>query len=335
MGRMLLLACSVLWSHVARASDLNFNSRSSLEAGEAPFLEVTPNKPVKELILIVRSDNGEWNFAAEGLIADAPVRFDWTRDTRKTAYTVEVRAEYTDGFTEMFEIPLTFSYGTQLRVDLDGAHVDVGERLLTVPVNQRVDSAELVSYGARRSVLDRKTVIVDDGPGDIVLPWVGDPSDVVELSVTLRSGNTWSSFTYSPWFLDIPHEDVGFETNQAEIPESEAWKLEATLVELREAIELYGEVVPVKLFLAGCTDTVGNQSHNQELSTRRARAIASWFRAHGFNEPIYFYGFGESLPAINTGDGVDEPANRRVVYLVAANPPPAGSGIPQVRWNAL
>ena len=91
----------------------------------------------------------------------------------------------------------------------------------------------------------------------------------------------------------------------------------------------------MKLYIAGCTDTVGDASYNRDLSRRRAKSIAGWLRANGYDMPIYYYGFGEGLPAVRTGDGVDEPANRRALYLVGANPPPAGSGIPSVGWIEL
>ena len=151
----------------------------------------------------------------------------------------------------------------------------------------------------------------------------------------VNGGNAWAGFTYSPWFLDIPHEDVLFESNQDVIRPEEEPKLEATLRELRDVLDQYGSVVPVKLYIAGCTDTVGDKAHNRELSRRRARAIASWLRTHGFSAPIYYWGFGEDLPAVNTGDGVDEARNRRALYMVGANPPPSGSGIPSVVWKAL
>jgi outer membrane protein OmpA-like peptidoglycan-associated protein len=98
---------------------------------------------------------------------------------------------------------------------------------------------------------------------------------------------------------------------------------------------MYGDLVPVKLYIAGCTDTVGDAAHNDDLSRRRARSIASWLRSHGYDQPIFYHGFGERLLAVPTGDGVDELANRRALYLVSSNPPPAGSGIPSVGWTAL
>ena len=71
------------------------------------------------------------------------------------------------------------------------------------------------------------------------------------------------------------------------------------------------------------------------VPTVQAKEIATWLRDHGYDRPIYYYGFGEGLPAVRSGDGVDEPRNRRALYLVGANPPPPGSGVPSVGWIAL
>jgi outer membrane protein OmpA-like peptidoglycan-associated protein len=128
---------------------------------------------------------------------------------------------------------------------------------------------------------------------------------------------------------------VLFESNSDKIRPHEEPKLQATLQQLQEVIDKYGEMVPVKLYIAGCTDTVGDGGHNADLSRRRARAIAVWLKAHGYNRPIYYHGFGESLLAVPTGDSVDEARNRRALYMVGANPPPAGSGVPGVSWTPL
>ena len=78
----------------------------------------------------------------------------------------------------------------------------------------------------------------------------------------------------------------------------------------------------LQLFVGGYTDTVGDIASNLQLSERRARAIASWFRAQGFERPIYYQGFGERGLTVQTADEVDEVQNRRAVYIAAAEPPP-------------
>ena len=278
---------------------------------------------------MVTAGGQEYRFEKGGVGEGSAQTFAWKRDERVTSAQAYVRAVFSDGFVSEVTIPMEYSYAGQLEVDLSRASADVERRTISVAVSHPVDRAEITAYGARKAVLDQSDVDLGVGPGKIDVPWVGDPGEVVLLDVTLHSGNAWG-FTYSPWFLDIPHEDVLFESNKADIPAPETFKLQHTLRELQEVLDKYGSVVPVKLYIAGCTDTVGDASHNRDLSRRRAKAIATWLRSNGYDMPIYYHGFGESLLAVRTGDGVDEGRNRRALYMVGANPPPAGSGIPSV-----
>ena len=63
----------------------------------------------------------------------------------------------------------------------------------------------------------------------------------------------------------------------------------------------------------GYTDTVGTSSSNQLLSERRAQAVANYLIQQGVaSSRIRSMGFGETNLAVQTGDGVNEPLNRRV-----------------------
>jgi len=57
------------------------------------------------------------------------------------------------------------------------------------------------------------------------------------------------------------------------------------------------------------------------LSRERARSIASWFRKRGARIPIAYEGYGETALAVSTADGVDEPRNRRVDYILSLDEP--------------
>lgn len=321
---------------VAQAGDdLSFNATSAPGPGEQPAFLVTPAAAVDALVVEVTVGDKTFHFEKGALPAGKEVRFSWARDERVTEATALVRCDFADGHAEQFEVPLHWSYVGKLAVDLKGARADVEARTLTVRVSTPVDSADITAYGAGKAVLDQRTVDLSGGPGPVEIPWVGDPADVVLLDIVVHSGGAWAGFTYSPWFLNIPHDDVLFDTDKADIGASEAWKMEATLAELKDVLEKYGSVVPVKLYIGGCTDTRGDAAHNLDLSLRRARAIAAWLRGHGYDKPIYYHGFGESWLANPTGDEVDDPSNRRAVYMVGANPPPPGSGVPAVNWTAL
>ena len=107
---------------------------------------------------------------------------------------------------------------------------------------------------------------------------IGDVEATVLLDITLRNDSSFAGFTYSPWFMDIPHQDVLFATDQYAIQQTEEWKLDDTMKELNEVLRKYGSVVPVKLYIAGCTDTVGDQTAIKTLRTASEsdRFPASW-----------------------------------------------------------
>ncbi len=69
--------------------------------------------------------------------------------------------------------------------------------------------------------------------------------------------------------------------------------------------------------VVGYTDTLGNTSHNQQLSLKRAEAIRDRLRHDGLKpDSISVAGRGELDPAAPTGPQVSEPLNRRVEITV-------------------
>lgn len=332
---MLALSLALAIDVAAAQEDLSFGYTPAPGPGENPALLVTPLRPVANLFVQCEVGGKTPEWTKTNLPANKQVRFEFARDAKVTHADCFVRGSFSDGNVTETSVPIDWQYKGQLSVDLSRASADVAAKTVTVHTTAPVTEAEIVAYGAHKAVLDKSVVPVTGGPGAVTVPFVGDPSEVVLLDVTLRNESAWSGFTYSPWFLDIPHEDVLFPTDSADIPPSEVWKLEATMTQLQDVLEKYGAIVPVKLYIAGCTDTVGDSAHNKDLSLRRAQSIARWLRGHGYDRPIYYWGFGEGLLAVPTGDGVDMQVNRRALYMVGANPPPAGSGIPAVGWKAL
>lgn len=331
------LACLVLAALApeAIADDLNYGYIPSPGPTENPAILITPNRTVSSLYITIDAGSKHIETTKKNLAEGVQVRIEWPRDTKVTHADVFLRATYTDGSVTENTVPIDYTFRGQLSVDLSHASADISAKTVTVNVSAQVTQADIVAYGAHKAELDRSTIPLSAGPGTITVPFVGDPAEVVILDVTLRTDSAYAGFTYSPWFLDIPHEDVLFASDSAEITADQVYKLTATMEQLNDVVDKYGEMVPVKLYIAGCTDTVGDSGHNSDLSARRADAIARWIRANGFKYPVYTYGFGESLLAIPTGDGEDNAANRRALYMVGANPPPAGSGVPAVGWRLV
>ena len=137
-----------------------------------------------------------------------------------------------------------------------------------------------------------------------------------------------------PWHYDIPHEDVIFASNQSTIEKDQVPKLTAVQSEVQNVVDKYSQFAVVNLYVAGYTDTVGDASGNLRLSEARAKSIATWFQNSGFTGNIYYQGFGESVLAVPTADGVDEAQNRRALYVVAAATPKS-EAFPTNKWKQL
>lgn len=135
-----------------------------------------------------------------------------------------------------------------------------------------------------------------------------------------------------PWRVDIPHEEVNFASGKSVIEPNQVQKLKASYEKIAAAIQKYGKLATIKLFIAGHTDTVSDAAYNRSLSNDRARAIGRWFARHGVKIPIRYAGFGEDMLLVETPDGTDEPRNRRAEYIVAVDPPVTAGG---ARWKPL
>jgi outer membrane protein OmpA-like peptidoglycan-associated protein len=133
---------------------------------------------------------------------------------------------------------------------------------------------------------------------------------------------------YSAWYVPIPHEEVNFRTDSADIDPPEVPKLDAAFGKIVEVLskDKAREHKNLTLYIAGHTDTVGNNAYNLKLSQARAQSLARWFRQKGVRIPIAYEGFGETALRVQTPDQTDEPRNRRADYIIADDAPPMTGG---------
>ncbi|MCO6419571.1 OmpA family protein [Siccirubricoccus sp. KC 17139] len=76
-------------------------------------------------------------------------------------------------------------------------------------------------------------------------------------------------------------------------------------------------VQTTRIEVAGHADRSGTPQYNQRLSQRRADAVANELVARGIGRnEISVTAFGESRPLVPTADGVREPQNRRVEFVL-------------------
>ena len=223
-----------------------------------------------------------------------------------------------------------------LTLSVDKQGLDLVGRSMTLAGSRPLSRVEIEVLGEGGHRLGRGAVAGMAPESPVTLQWQQAEGEALTIQITAWDAHDLPGrLALSPWSYAIAHEDVVFESGMATVRPEEVPKLEAAWQELSEVEARYGDVVQVRLYVAGYTDTVGDGGGNLGLSTRRARAIADWYRGRGFDGAIYYQGFGETVLAVPTPDETDEAANRRAIYLLAADAPAIGPELPRDDWQRL
>jgi outer membrane protein OmpA-like peptidoglycan-associated protein len=228
-----------------------------------------------------------------------------------------------------------------LSVSLDKARVDLPRGRLELMVSIPEGGVALKVFSATDSsvlVEDEQAFSEHAATEPLVVKWEppakGTEIGRIDVRVSDPAG-AYQMFSLFPWSIYIPHEEVTFATDSAAIAASEAPKLQSSLAKITEALEKHKDLGPIKLYIAGHTDTVGAAKYNLALSLKRAQAIAAWFRKMGLALPIAFEGFGEQALRIATPDNTDEPRNRRVDYILSVEDPVLRATDFKAVWKSL
>ena len=331
-----------LWP--ATASAQQADSRLGLElkavvSGDAmPAIVIQPQEALKQLaVTLTRSDG-----AAAKKLTSGPVRAGQRKEipvdqpVGKFSYKAEFVATWATGDPSVFAMSIELTRVGKLELQLAASDVDLDGRTMTFRMNNPAQSAELTLVGSDGKPMATVNKDYNGAAGGTALSisWDAPTSDLLymDLKVTDVAG-FWKGVRLSPFSVNIPHDDVKFDTDKSNIKPSEEPKLEASLKLIKDAVDKHGKQLQVKLFVAGYTDTVGPKEHNQKLSEARAHSIAAWFRSKGLRIPIYYQGFGEDALAKQTPDETPEQANRRALYLLASQRPAPSHDLPRDAWK--
>jgi outer membrane protein OmpA-like peptidoglycan-associated protein len=212
------------------------------------------------------------------------------------------------------------------QIQIDKSRVDLANHRLELRLSLPAADVEIKVTADSGEVLadERHDFTGTPAGAPITVTWTPNGPQTaarIELRVHDVAGG-FAGMAIVSWSLTIPHEEVVFKTDSAEIMESERPKLEASLQQINAALAKHKEEFGrPTLFVAGHTDTVGGDGHNLKLSQARAQSISRWFKAHGLRIPVAYEGFGESALAVQTADNVDEIRNRRVDYILSIEEP--------------
>lgn len=227
--------------------------------------------------------------------------------------------------------PLTLTMDKDKDVDIPG-------RKLRFSLNQPIAKVHL------KVLMDTGATVVDDditfngepAGTKLEVTWPEAKGQVlkVDLRAYAKSG-VYNGVELTPWRIDIPHEEVKFASGKWDVSAEEGAKLETSLKLIKDAIDKFGKLAEIKLYIAGHTDTVGPNASNRTLSLNRARSIGQWFRKKGVRIPVRYEGFGEEALFVATNDEQDEPKNRRAEYIIAIDDPTTKNVPFQPNWQKL
>jgi outer membrane protein OmpA-like peptidoglycan-associated protein len=347
-----LFVCIALWTFLASATAfaqndearLGLGVRSPVVAGEAsPALTLAPTVAVKSLAVSIKrkSDGRTFMFNEKKLAAGDSRALEFDQEPGVEAYEAQFTVEWgAGGAPSKFAIAFEAEAVAGLSIDIAQRDVDLDARRLRFSASRPVAEATVVAFGDGGEELGRGTAQFAGSRGkQLELKWEQKPATIrkLEVKVTDTSG-FWSTMEVNAFYVDPWEDRIYFATGSDVIESSEKPKLEATLARIRAAIDTaqsqYGSTIDLRLYVAGYTDTVGTNASNFELSNRRARSIARFFREKGLTITTYFQGFGEEVLAVQTPDNTPEERNRRTLYVLSSQTPTSGA-FPRSDWKKL
>jgi outer membrane protein OmpA-like peptidoglycan-associated protein len=341
IGKIAVLTVALLIAVPAQASSLftyQIKNQLCLKGRDKPAVVVEALEDFKSIqIQLTRSDGKELTLGPRAMREGQTYEFGFSQDDGEFDYEGAIVGTYAND--ESYEVPIYFSVfvGGNLDMEVPRDQIDLGSEVLTILLTRPAGRAEVEVIGLDGVLAQQEYELSGEPAGTpINLEWNAPRGEVLKLMV--RGYDKWGFYVQediTPWSLEIPHDDVHFASGSHVIEETEKPKLDKAFATIMEKVEQYGEIVEIKLFIGGYTDTVDSRSYNQSLSERRARAIAGYFRERGFRAPIRYQGFGEDALALETNDEVDEIKNRRAVYVLAAWPPARGKNFPRAAWKNL
>ena len=300
---------------------------------QRPSITVVARAGVSNLRVAVRERGRKVAFKNIGRLGPGGSRvITWSAQPGLHDYEIEISARTDKGQTSL-TTRASVSVMRPVEIRLNKQEVDLETRRVDFSINNPASRVELTIQNPSGRIIHQADIALGGAaPGSRLQaswPELGESIGRIELRVFDLS-DSWAGVELLPFRVEIPHVEVAFETAKWDIRPSERSKLDEAYELIIDAIREHGAELKARLYILGHTDTVGSAEDNMVLSRNRARSIARYFqRKGGITLPILACGFGESRLAIETGDNVDEPRNRRAQYILAAAEPVPG------RWTVV
>ena len=314
----------------AAAQPVTFKLENHVSQGRKPSLTVTARVRVSDLALDLSrtEDGGKVSAHHAALRSGQSVTFSIGEGTAGRAHYEGALTMKTPDGEWRSELHFETLVQTDLKVRYDYDHLDLERRTLRFQVSRPVASAEIDVIGDDGQAIGEGNASYSGEPDGAWLPitWTQREGNAMVLRLRVTDGAGFETrVELTPWALTVAHEEVNFATGSAVIESTERPKLDEALRTIVAAAERVKRFVRCRLYVSGHTDTVGSRDANRRLSLDRAQAIALYFKKKGLALPISYDGFGEEVQKVKTPDETDEPANRRVDYVLSARAPSGGA----------
>jgi outer membrane protein OmpA-like peptidoglycan-associated protein len=253
-------------------------------------------------------------------------------------YTAHFDAKFTNGEASAFDMKFSLTRVDKLQLELSPENVNLDARTLSFRINNpgKVATIELYGKSGTKLATVEKSLAGTPGGTAVSMSWGAPAEELLYLDVKVTDvAGFWKGVRLTPFSVNIPHEEVEFESGKFDIRGDQEPKLKKTLSLIKDALDQHGKLIELRLYVAGYTDTVGSKDSNRILSQNRARSIAAWFSRNGIKVPIFYQGFGEDVLAKPTPDETAEQANRRALYILSSQTPASSTNLPKSSWSRL
>lgn len=161
---------------------------------------------------------------------------------------------------------------------------------------------------------DRRNALIGAGVGALAGGAIGNYMDRNEQNLRQRLAGTGVGVTrvnQSQILLNFP-ADLTFDFNQDAVKSQ-------FVPTLQQVAGVLGEYPQTTIDVYGHADSVGSDQYNQQLSERRAMAVASILGQGGvIRQRLQTQGYGESRPVADNGTDTGRARNRRVEVYISA-----------------
>lgn len=316
-----LLLASVAW---ADAVEVSVNNRTMMGKG-LPSVQVHILEPIAGFRLKLTRDDGKVVDVKGGGKPGVTRIIDLPQGEGVVTWKGELTINLPRGDTAA--MPLEFEtqlVGTLKFIFDKEKDVDLPGRKVSFKLNQPADKAELRVLMDTGSYAFDGDVPFESAPAGtpLTVTWPEAKGNVMKIFIRAHAtSGLFDGVELTPWQVDIPHEEVNFDSGKWDVRAEEQPKLDQSYKLISEAVSKFGSLATLRLYVLGFTDTVGGTQYNRGLSLNRARSIAQYFRKKGLRIAIYVEGFGEEALAVGTPDETDEAKNRRAQYLITIDEP--------------